>query len=806
MSASLPEWKQQLLERKRREEEEKERREHEEEARLANMPAWKRGIIQRRRAKQDGGGGGERERERGREEGPIEGELPPPQIATAMESRVAAETIRPVQQNPFIRSQSGWRGRGGPEAGGASGEGAGPHNRGRGQGGEAGPERETGETPEKEREKKEGREKGKKEGRERGNGREADAPAYPRPPRPLGPALRTIRAKNIIIIQKDRDGGREGEEEREAEGVEEEEEEGEEGGPKPPFRSKSSDCFVPPPRGEGRGPGAGPCRGVPKRSVSFSERPIDQEQGEGVGPEPQSRHSDSPVGGAWPDAERETRRALPPQGHRDPPTGGVEERERGRGSPSCVPKMEPEIQQSAKPGVPYPQGHRDPHGGVEERERGREPQLCAQAQGRALQGVPKRSVSFSERPIDQEQGEGVGPEPQSRHSDSPVGGAWPDAERETRACPTPRGTETPTGEWRSGREGGGAPAVCPKWSPKSSESYSGRLERSSSRQRGRETLCTAAIAGSPGTRRRTVRRLHGTSVASCRGGQRAEPVGQGAEPESEGVAVATLQTSLELLHLREAGAGGRKWPPQLGQKAGGETQPPPQALRGPRALPAPSSQPQTPKPLTISPRTGPAEQGAPADPTPADTPPLFSLRSSGGAQGKRGNTITISPRRSPAGLGAVRAGAPTRTGCSITVTPRATAAPAPTPTPNGTAAEPGDGGKKRYPTAQEIQVIGGYQSLDRSCLAKQRRKHKEVKVCFDDTRLEQLCEYPSESAWLACFPCPTQPITEREGQARGVEDEEEEEEEEGGAFPSGNVRMARPAAGRMLRVDESCHR
>ncbi|XP_061112046.1 phostensin-like [Conger conger] len=551
MSASLPEWKQQLLERKRREEEEKERREHEEEARLANMPAWKRGIIQRRRAKQDGGGGGE---------------------------------------------------------------------------------------------------------------------------------------------------------------------------PKPPFRSKSSDCFVPPPRGEGRGPGAGPCRGVPKRSVSFSERPIDQEQGEGVGPEPQGRHSDSPVGGAWPDGEGEGPDrgfgAEPKKGgHRDPPTGGVEERERGRGSPSCVPKMEPEIQ------------------------------------------VPR--VHF--------------------YGEEPTQGAGPGAGRPL------------TFRAKSLQE-------------KIGESYSGRLERSSSRQRGRETLCTAAIAGSPGTRRRTVRRLHGTSVASCRGGQRAEPVGQGAEPESEGVAVATLQTSLELLHLREAGAGGRKWPPQLGQKAGGETQPPPQALRGPRALPAPSSQPQTPKPLTISPRTGPAEQGAPADPTPAATPPLFSLRSSGGAQGKRGNTITISPRRSPAGLGAVRAGAPTRTGCSITVTPRATAAPAPTPTPNGTAAEPGDGGKKRYPTAQEIQVIGGYQSLDRSCLAKQRRKHKEVKVCFDDTRLEQLCEYPSESAWLACFPCPTQPITEREGQARGVEDEEEEEEEEGGAFPSGNVRMARPAAGRMLRVDESCHR
>uniref|UniRef100_A0A3B1IJD6 Phostensin/Taperin PP1-binding domain-containing protein n=1 Tax=Astyanax mexicanus TaxID=7994 RepID=A0A3B1IJD6_ASTMX len=83
MSVSvLPEWKQLLLERKRREEEERERREREEEERLASMPAWKRGIIQRRRAKQEGGGD---------------------------RDQVSVETIGPIRQNPFIRSQNSYK-------------------------------------------------------------------------------------------------------------------------------------------------------------------------------------------------------------------------------------------------------------------------------------------------------------------------------------------------------------------------------------------------------------------------------------------------------------------------------------------------------------------------------------------------------------------------------------------------------------------------------------------------------------------------------------------------------------------------
>uniref|UniRef100_A0A672IM03 Phostensin/Taperin PP1-binding domain-containing protein n=1 Tax=Salarias fasciatus TaxID=181472 RepID=A0A672IM03_SALFA len=89
--SSLPEWKQLLLERKRREEEERDRREKEEEQKFASMPAWKRGIIQRRKAKQESLGDRERERD--------------PKLV----SQVSAETIVPVHENPFIRTQSVWR-------------------------------------------------------------------------------------------------------------------------------------------------------------------------------------------------------------------------------------------------------------------------------------------------------------------------------------------------------------------------------------------------------------------------------------------------------------------------------------------------------------------------------------------------------------------------------------------------------------------------------------------------------------------------------------------------------------------------
>lgn len=113
--SALPEWKQLLLERKRREEEERERREREEEERLASMPAWKRGIIERRRAKQEGGG--DRDRERERDGGPsfTDDQMMLKQMdiengtASETHNQVSVETIGPIRQNPFIRSQNSYK-------------------------------------------------------------------------------------------------------------------------------------------------------------------------------------------------------------------------------------------------------------------------------------------------------------------------------------------------------------------------------------------------------------------------------------------------------------------------------------------------------------------------------------------------------------------------------------------------------------------------------------------------------------------------------------------------------------------------
>uniref|UniRef100_A0A3B3D8D5 Phostensin/Taperin PP1-binding domain-containing protein n=1 Tax=Oryzias melastigma TaxID=30732 RepID=A0A3B3D8D5_ORYME len=98
--SSLPEWKQLLLEKKRREEVERGRREKEEEEKLASMPAWKRGIIQRRRAND------------------VSLSPDPGQwldLEPKAASQVSVETIVPVHENPFMRTQSSWTGRKGKD-------------------------------------------------------------------------------------------------------------------------------------------------------------------------------------------------------------------------------------------------------------------------------------------------------------------------------------------------------------------------------------------------------------------------------------------------------------------------------------------------------------------------------------------------------------------------------------------------------------------------------------------------------------------------------------------------------------------
>uniref|UniRef100_A0A672LM39 Phostensin/Taperin PP1-binding domain-containing protein n=1 Tax=Sinocyclocheilus grahami TaxID=75366 RepID=A0A672LM39_SINGR len=120
----------------------------------------------------------------------------------------------------------------------------------------------------------------------------------------------------------------------------------------------------------------------------------------------------------------------------------------------------------------------------------------------------------------------------------------------------------------------------------------------------------------------------------------------------------------------------------------------------------------------------PPEQNSPsssspctASPSSSPSPPLFSIRSASGGPGKRGTTITITPRR-PAGA-ASSGGLPTVTPAVPKAAPQGHIT---TPAPSSTK----EAGKKRYPTAEEIEVIGGYQNLERSCLVKSKGTLKAV--------------------------------------------------------------------------------
>ncbi|NXP51104.1 TPRN protein, partial [Heliornis fulica] len=80
---------------------------------------------------------------------------------------------------------------------------------------------------------------------------------------------------------------------------------------------------------------------------------------------------------------------------------------------------------------------------------------------------------------------------------------------------------------------------------------------------------------------------------------------------------------------------------------------------------------------------------------------------------------------------------------------------------NADGPQAGPSHKKRYPTVNEIEVIGGYLSLERSCMSKTGSRRKKMKISFNETSLQTMFEYPSESSLVA--------------------EEEEEEEEEGHA-------------------------
>ncbi|KAL6036722.1 hypothetical protein STEG23_001091 [Scotinomys teguina] len=77
--------------------------------------------------------------------------------------------------------------------------------------------------------------------------------------------------------------------------------------------------------------------------------------------------------------------------------------------------------------------------------------------------------------------------------------------------------------------------------------------------------------------------------------------------------------------------------------------------------------------------------------------------------------------------------------------------------------------KKRYPTVHEIEVIGGYLALQKSCLTKAGSSRKKMKISFNDKILHTTFEYPSESS-----------LAQEEAEEEEEEGEEDGEEEEVG--------------------------
>ncbi|NXI77997.1 TPRN protein, partial [Rhipidura dahli] len=156
----------------------------------------------------------------------------------------------------------------------------------------------------------------------------------------------------------------------------------------------------------------------------------------------------------------------------------------------------------------------------------------------------------------------------------------------------------------------------------------------------------------------------------------------------------------------------------------------------------------------ISPRAGPAARtGSLADQAGGagldlemefSSVPLYRPHSA--PQQRGGSTFTVVPKRKPVAPGlqalADASGRPQREEEEEEEDSKG----------RGKAVENADGPqvgishKKRYPTVNEIEVIGGYLSLERSCMSKTGSRRKKMKISFNETSLQTMFEYPSESS------------------------------------------------------------
>ncbi|XP_071390205.1 taperin [Centroberyx affinis] len=161
----------------------------------------------------------------------------------------------------------------------------------------------------------------------------------------------------------------------------------------------------------------------------------------------------------------------------------------------------------------------------------------------------------------------------------------------------------------------------------------------------------------------------------------------------------------------------------------------------PSTSPAPSPVPST-SPVPSSPSPSPTPEQPAAEQLPVTNiddievePPHSVPVPSPVVQRRKGNTFTVVPKRTT-----VKPDSPEP--------PQDTsseAQPGSTP-PQAPYAQLGSLLKKRYPAVEEIEVIGGYLSLGKSCLSKTGSTGKKLKISFNESSLQSTYEYPSESS------------------------------------------------------------
>ncbi|XP_039362680.1 taperin [Mauremys reevesii] len=147
--------------------------------------------------------------------------------------------------------------------------------------------------------------------------------------------------------------------------------------------------------------------------------------------------------------------------------------------------------------------------------------------------------------------------------------------------------------------------------------------------------------------------------------------------------------------------------------------------------------------------------------------PLYRPHPASSALQQRGsNTFTIVPKRKPPNSGVEVDSGASRTQQSEEEDNEESRSKGKTSgSPDAPQLDLGPLLKKRYPTVNEIEVIGGYLSLERSCMSKMGSRRKKMKISFSETSLQTTFEYPSESSLVE---------EEEEESASEVEDDEED--------------------------------